>query len=142
MAWRKKLTPAKLVDFLDAALDDANASKAGLVALAGGAGSPGPRPPPPADSEPAPAAPRARPPAPRSFLPETEAYAHLLCVLALTDAGDARAARLGRALSSSPPPPTAAHSTRRRACMLRAGARAARRAGGRARRCCVCTARR
>ena len=42
MAWRKKLTPAKLVDFLDAALDDANASKAGLVALAGGAGSPAP----------------------------------------------------------------------------------------------------
>ena len=35
MAWRKKLTPAKLVDFLDAALDDENASKAGLVALAG-----------------------------------------------------------------------------------------------------------
>ena len=56
MAWRKKLTPAKLVDFLDAALDDANASKAGLVALAGGAGSPPPAPPtPPADGAPAPA---------------------------------------------------------------------------------------
>jgi len=93
MAWRKKLTPAKLVDFLDAALDDTNASKAGLVALAGGAGSPPPAPPaPPADGAPAPAAPAAPVPpgAAQRSLPETEAYAHLLCVLALTDAGDAR----------------------------------------------------
>ena len=93
MAWRAKLTPAKLVDFLDAALDDANPSKAGLVALAGGAGSPAPaRPAPKVDGEAAPAAPP--PPVPpcaaQRALPETEAYAHLLCVLALTDAGDAR----------------------------------------------------
>jgi hypothetical protein len=48
MAWRKSLTPAKLVDFLEFALDDTNPSKAGLVALAGGVGTPiapPPRPP-------------------------------------------------------------------------------------------------
>ena len=103
MAWRAKLTPAKLVDFLDAALDDANPSKAGLVALAGGAGSPPPaRPAPKVDGEAAPAAPP--PPVPPSAaqraLPETEAYAHLLCVLALTDAGDVRVLQASeRALS-------------------------------------------
>ena len=46
MAWRKKLTPAKLVDFLSASLDDTNESKAGLVRLAGGKGTPPPPPPP------------------------------------------------------------------------------------------------
>ena len=103
MAWRAKLTPAKLVDFLDAALDDANPSKAGLVALAGGAGSPAPaRPAPKVDGEAAPAAPP--PPVPpcaaQRALPETEAYAHLLCVLALTDAGDVRVLQASeRALS-------------------------------------------
>jgi 26S proteasome regulatory subunit N3 len=103
MAWRKKLTPAKLVDFLHAALDDENPSKAGLVALAGGAGSPPPAPPtPPADGAPAPAPPPAPvpPSAAQRLLPETEAYAHLLCVLFLTDAGDARVVQASeRALS-------------------------------------------
>ena len=101
MAWRKKLTPAKLVDFLHAALDDENPSKAGLVALAGGAGSPPPAPPtPPADGVPAPAPAPVPPSAAQRALPETEAYAHLLCVIALTDAGDARVVQASeRALS-------------------------------------------
>ena len=92
MAWRKSLTPAKLVDFLEFALDDTNPSKAGLVALAGGVGTPiAPPPTPPAEGEDAkdtPAPPTPPTPAQRA-LPETEAYAHLLCVIRLTDDGSA-----------------------------------------------------
>jgi len=94
MAWRKNLTPAKLVDFLEAALDDSNPSKASLVALAGGVGSPPAAPStPPAESEEKEDVASARhPPTPPSAaqrcLPETEAYAHLLSVIRLTDIGD------------------------------------------------------
>ena len=48
MAWRKKLTAQKLVDFLLASLDDSNPSKQSLVDLAGGEPSPAPPPPKPA----------------------------------------------------------------------------------------------
>ena len=48
MAWRKKLTAQKLVDFLLASLDDSNPSKRSLVDLAGGEPSPAPPPPKPA----------------------------------------------------------------------------------------------
>ena len=48
MAWRKKLTAQKLVDFLLASLDDSNPSKQSLVDLAGGEPSPPPPPPKPA----------------------------------------------------------------------------------------------
>ena len=54
MAWRKKLTAQKLVDFLLASLDDSNPSKQSLVDLAGG------EPSPPPLSTPKPATPKRR----------------------------------------------------------------------------------
>ena len=91
ISWRKKITPEKLVDFFRAALDDANPSKTALVDLAGGKGSPPPPAPPPrAEGEDLVHVPE--PPVPPSpaqrALPETEAYAHLLALIHLTDAGD------------------------------------------------------
>lgn len=87
MSSRKKLTPEKLVDFLDAALSDENEVKAALVALAGGKGSPPAVPKTPAEGEePAPEPTPPTPPTPaQQALPETEAYAHLLVLLHLVD---------------------------------------------------------
>ena len=90
MAWRKKLTPAKLVDFLSASLDDTNESKAGLVRLAGGKGPPPAPPPTPLKEGEEPVAvptPPTPPTQAQCQLPETEAYAHLLVVVHLTDTG-------------------------------------------------------